>query len=93
MSGTEQACHTAPPAACDLGLSPGLVHFSTSDTIKLDPRLMRQKRLRSATITGARLLDEQISRGGHRTYPVMVTLTYALIDNWSSKHVTAYLKR
>ncbi len=54
---------------------------------------MRCKRMRSATITGARLLQEQITQGGHRTYPVMVTLTYAMLDNWSSKHVTAYLKR
>lgn len=72
--------------------APGLVHISTSDTIELDQAAIRAKKLRQATITGARLLQEQLSQGGQRTYPVMVTLTYAALGMWDKRHVTAYLK-
>ena len=47
---------------------PGLVHFSTSDPIRLDQDGLRKKRTRKATITAARLLQEQVTNGGRRTY-------------------------
>lgn len=86
-----------PPRALGRGATasprrPGLVHFPTSDTILLDQVAMRRKRVRQATITGARLLQQQLTDGGRRTYPVIVTLTYAAIDGWNSRHVSDYLK-
>ena len=48
--------------------------------------------MRKATITGARLIDQHLRAGGRRTYPVMITLTYARLDSWSSLHVTGFLK-
>jgi len=72
--------------------APGLVYSSTSDTILLDQRAIRAKRTRQATITGARLLQEQLTAGGRRTYPVMVTLTYAALGTWDTGHVSAFLK-
>jgi len=92
MAGTEVE-RIGPDAQRRTGSRPsGLVYFSTSDTIQLDQQALRRKRTRKSTITAARLLQEQLSEGGHRTYPVMVTLTYAAIDRWSSKHVSAHLK-
>ena len=70
----------------------GLVHSSTSDTVELDTCDLRKKRMRKATITGARLIQHQLSRGGQRTYPVMITLTYAGMDLWHSQHVSVFLK-
>lgn len=72
----------------------GLVHSSTSDTRchQVDPQAGRLKRLRKSTITGARLIQQQLESGGRRTYPVMITLTYAGLDSWRSHHVSGFLK-
>jgi hypothetical protein len=48
--------------------------------------------MRKATITGARLIQHQLSQGGRRTYPVMITLTYASVDSWHSRDVSEFLK-
>ncbi len=92
MAGTEQARIGADAQRRADSRGSGLVHFSTSDTILLDQAAMRRKRVRQATITGARLLQQQLTDGGRRTYPVMVTLTYAALDRWNSRHVSDYLK-
>jgi hypothetical protein len=47
--------------------------------------------MRHATITGARLVDEGLRRGGRRVYPVMITLTYALDGAWSRRHIVLFL--
>lgn len=93
MNGTDRPLHASGrgSAASQRPIS-GLVYISTSDTIKLDQPAMRAKRTRQATITGARLMHEQLVQNGKRTYPVMVTLTYAALGMWSSRHVTRYLK-
>jgi hypothetical protein len=72
----------------------GLVHSGTSDTqpIEIDPTKQRWKKLRCATITGARLIEQQLSQGGQRTFPVMITLTYSPRVLWSSRHVSDFLK-
>ncbi len=72
----------------------GLVHSVSSDTqpIQISPNEQRWKKLRCATITGARLLQEQLSKGGQRTYPVMITLTYSPRVSWNSRHVSDFLK-
>jgi len=72
----------------------GLVHSVSSDTqlIEISPNQQRWKKLRCATITSARLLQAQLSRGGQRTYPVMITLTYSPRVLWNSRHVSAFLK-
>lgn len=92
--GTEApgAVASAPQAPSDAH-GAGLVHFSTTDTIRLDHAVMRAKRTRHATITGARLIQEQLTRGGRRTYPVMITLTYGAAWLCSNGHITTYLKR
>lgn len=87
-------CPRAPSAVpgADARGASGLVHISTSDTITLDQAAIRAKRTRQATITTARLMEEQLLHSGKQTYPVMVTLTYAAIDNWSRLHITSFLK-
>lgn len=75
---------------------PGLVHSATSDTgqppIEVDRSYQRKSWLKRATITGARLQQQSLTASGFRTYPVMITLTYARPDSWRSRHVADFLK-
>jgi len=76
------------------GSDNGLVHSVSSDMqpIEISPNQQRWKKLRCSTITSARLLQEQLEKGGKRTFPVMITLTYSTRVLWSSRHVSDFLK-
>ena len=83
----------AHPPARKGGSGNGSALFSgLGERIEIDPGAARLKRMRCGTITGARLIDEGLRAGGRRTFPVMATLTYAKLDTWRSRHITAFLQ-
>ena len=49
--------------------------------------------MRRATISACKLHAFELQDPGFRTLPVMVTLTYANPDAWSSRHVTRFLEK
>lgn len=55
--------------------------------------MRRARRCRSRTITGARLLDEAVRRGGFRGKWLFITLTYRLGGDWGPEHVRKLLNR
>lgn len=70
----------------------GLVHSQTSATpIHLDPVATRLSRLKSGTITAARLHQEQVQKGGFRGRWAFLTLTYADADAWKPRHLPELL--
>ena len=78
--------------------SPGLVHIPTSetnlpDTIRINARDSRGKKLRHNVITSARLIAEGLQEGGFRYRAVMVTLTYRPEVQWFPRHVSEFLDR
>ncbi len=73
--------------------SPGLVHIGTSDTLEVDRRLSRVRRMHRSVITSARLIEEDWQEGGFRYSTAMLTLTYRDSEEWSSRDVTGLIKR
>lgn len=72
----------------------GLVYTQTSDTrLWLDPHFSRVSRMKRSTVTAARMLTEESSKGGARWRAAMVTLTYRPESDYSPGDVTAFLKR
>lgn len=99
--GTEQPCQTLAASARERSdradrSGPGLVHLETSDT--WNPRSpenqhrRRLSRMRRATITGARLVTEDLQRGGFRYKPAFITLTYARDGEWQPRHISKLLQ-
>ena len=73
------------------GLS-GLVHSQTSRTpILLDPLKSRMRRMRTSVITGARLHQESVTKGGFRGRWALLTPTYAAVDGWKPEHISHLL--
>lgn len=76
----------------------GLVHSSTSgptglaSCFQVDPVASRMRRMKAATITSARLIQEHMQKGSYRFKVAMVTLTYAMDDAWSQRHISAFLQ-
>ena len=73
----------------------GLVYFSTTcpegERVPLDSKVSRLRRMKSGTITAARLLQEQMQCAAIRYKVVMVTLTYRDIDGYSPNHIREFL--
>lgn len=76
----------------------GLVHSSTSGptglgvAFQVDPVASRMRRMKCATITSARLLQEELQKGSFRYKVAMVTLTYAMDDFWQQRHISLFLQ-
>ena len=49
--------------------------------------------MRRSTLTRARLMTDELHRGGFRWYPAMVTLTYRNGSDWRPDHVRDFLQR
>ena len=75
----------------------GLVHSSTSDTRRvsfaLDTNRIRALRLKKSIITGARLHDQEATKGSTRGAWYMLTATYAKGGSSSPRDVSDLLKR
>ncbi|WP_425605420.1 rolling circle replication-associated protein [Pseudoxanthomonas putridarboris] len=75
----------------------GLVHSSTSDTrrvsIALDSNRIRAMRLKKSIITGARLHDQEATKGSTRGAWYMLTTTYATTSNAGPRDISELLKR
>lgn len=70
---------------------PGLVSSETSVTVhRQDARL---KRMRRGVLTSARLMREDLERGGFRCRAAMLTLTYRPDADWDRKQVTALVRQ
>ena len=79
------------------GAAAGLVYSETSHKsggcesapVPIDPVRSRLSRMRRAVMTAARLLDDEARSGGMRGRWAMVTLTYAAVDGWCPRHISA----
>lgn len=83
--------------------APGVLdHYSTSQTGVLnhafndglyvvDRRESRDRRMRSAVITSARLLDEDAKGRGKRARVAFITLTYRYVDGWLPTHFSKFI--
>jgi len=80
--------------------SAGLVSFSTSDTrtegdsqtILIDRKAGRLRRMKSGVMTAARLIHEEIARTKVRWQPWMITPTYRPGEVWKPAHMTSLVK-
>lgn len=74
----------------------GLVYSVTSDKrpagFIVEPAKKRLGRMRKAVITGARLLVEDLQRGGVRHDAILITLTYSQDGLWGPRDVTGLVK-
>ena len=59
--------------------------------VLVDPAKNRLSRMRTGTITAARLVDETCRRGGFRMKCWFVTLTYRPGETWRAKHISAFI--
>ena len=75
----------------------GLVPSSTSDTrtisVELDKDAIRAHRLKKSVITGARLHDQEATKGSTRGAWYMLTTTYASASRASPRDISELLKR
>jgi hypothetical protein len=70
----------------------GLVPSLTSDTLILNPKEIRHKRLYRSVKTSARLHEQDMQNGGFRFRAWFVTLTYRPDTDWQPLHITDTLK-
>ena len=70
------------------GVAAGLVPSLTSDTLVLNPKEIRHKRLYRAVKTSARLHEQDMQGGGFRFRSWFVTLTYAGGVAWKPRHIS-----
>ena len=85
----------APLGAPDAGGGPGLVIHKTSDTpdpntIEIDPKEARLRRMRRSVNVAARLFDFFLGRRNFK--PAMLTLTYRDVDGFEPKDVSSLIK-
>lgn len=69
----------------------GLVSTSTSVTV--DREKSRLRRMKRSVLTSARLIQDDISKGGFRHRCAMLTTTYAPGNEWKPKHITELIAR
>ena len=80
--------------------SAGLVPFSTSDTrgsgdsetVLIDTRAARLRRMKSGVMTAARLICGELDQTAERWRPWMITPTYRPGEVWKPTHITALVK-
>ena len=78
----------------------GLVPFSTSDTrgsgdsetVLIDTRAARLRRMKSGVVTVARLINGELDGTSERWRPWMITLTYRPGEAWKPTHITDLVK-
>lgn len=68
---------------------PAGVYPSNPDSLEIDQRLMRLRRLKKNVLTSARYHSKEAV--GFKAKPVMVTLTYRDNDDWQPKDISSYL--
>lgn len=101
MSGTEPRSTTA---AEDVSVANtaggggafGLVPSSTNDRkdeLWIDRYESRYRRLRKNVVTSARLLRDEMQKGGFRHFLAMLTLTYRPDVEWDKRHIPELQKR
>jgi hypothetical protein len=89
-----RACGTHSGTAGVLGgvAAPGLVCIGTSDTISVDSRIIRLKRMRRGVFSTVRILEETFKRDRYKHRKAFITLTYREGVEWSPRHITNTLK-
>lgn len=63
------------------------------ESIQIDTSAARLRRMRQSVLTSARLMSDDLPRGGFRYRPAMVTLTYRTVEDWQPQHVRQFLQR
>lgn len=79
----------------------GLVTDSTSDTVpsgkgetvEVDTRSIRFRRMRYNVIASANWLNVEATRGGFRCDPIFITLTYAEVGAQTARDISGFVKR
>lgn len=67
--------------------------LSTKQVLRDLNRQRRVRRMRRVVIGAADATRDLAEKGGFRMHAVLVTLTYAAIDQWASNDVSRYIKR